>query len=107
MGLYGSPQLGVFGETPKSKKRSSPILIIIDAVALFITLSFILAIICVEFNLSIYVNSASIFIIYGLIVGLTVGFFKKIRHNVSNWKLFLFLLFLIVINLIIFNLPLI
>ena len=97
MGAYGSPELGKFTEKKKIKK-SNPILIIIDAIVLFIGALLIESLTLVEYE---NVFPIVLLITFGLIIGLTVGFFKKIRNKTSNRVLLLILSAIIFLTLIV------
>ncbi len=90
MGAYGSPELYPYKtediKKTKKVKKSNAFLIIIDA----ILLSFLVYLIEV-FTLLKYPTALAIsnLLTFGLSVGLTVGFFKKIRNNFSNRLLLL------------------
>ena len=89
MGSYGSPELYPYKteDIKKTKKvKKSNAFLIIDA----ILLSFLVYLIEV-FTLLKYPTALAIsnLLTFGLSVGLTVGFFKKIRNNFSNRLLLL------------------
>lgn len=101
MGVYGSPQLGIYAEKNKEsekKKLSNPILIIIDAVVLLFASLLIESLALLE-----YINLFPIVFLltYGLVIGLTVGLFGKIRRKVSNRWLLIFLSIILIMTPII------
>lgn len=101
MGAYGSPQLGICAEQNKDnkqKKLSNPILIIIDAIVLLFACLLIESLTLLEYG---DLLSIVFLLTFGLIIGLTVGLFGKIRKRVSNRTLMLFLSIILIITPII------
>lgn len=101
MGAYGSPQLGIYAEKNKEnkkKKLSNPILIIVDAIALFLGSLLIESLTLLKYGDLFPI----IFLLtFGLIIGLTAGLFSKIRREVSNRGLLLFLSIVLITTLIV------
>ena len=101
MGVYGSPQLGIYTEHNKEnkhKKLSNPILIIIDAIVFLFACLLIESLTLLEYG---DLLSIVFLLTFGLIIGLTVGLFGKIRKRVSNRTLMLFLSIILIITPII------
>ena len=101
MGAYGSPQLGICAEQNKDnkqKKLSNPILIIIDAIVLLFACLLIESLTLLGYG---DLLSIVFLLTFGLIIGLTVGLFGKIRKRVSNRTLMLFLSIILIITPII------
>lgn len=100
MGLYGSPQLGIYSTEQKAKKKlSNPLLIVIDAVTLYFSIFFIGALTLAKKYPTI--SAVYTLLTFGLTIGLTVGFFGKIRRHITNRGLLLFFSITLIITIII------